>query len=104
MRPTIAARTPRVAADPHSFGNPDQIRVHQLLLDLTVDFDHRILKGIAVLDIVRQPGCPADAPLVLDSRGLTIEEVGCVDWKPRLTLSRRRRFTSTRLTRSLVPG
>ena len=70
-----AARIPRIAADPHSFGNPDQIRVHHVLLDLTVDFEHRILKGTAVLDLARQPGCPADAPLVLDSRGLTIEQI-----------------------------
>ena len=72
---TDAADAPRVAADTHSFGNPDQLRVFHVLLDLTVDFEQRILKGTAILDIARQPGCPADAPLVLDSRGLTIEEV-----------------------------
>ena len=70
------ARAPHVAADPHSFGNLDQVRVHHVVLDLTVDFEHRILRGTAVLELVRQPGCPADAPLVLDSRGLTIEQVG----------------------------
>ncbi len=70
------ARAPHVAADPHSFGNIDQIRVHHILLDLTVDFEHSILRGTAVLDVVRQPGCPADAPLVLDTRGLTIDQVG----------------------------
>lgn len=62
--------------DSHSFGNPDQIRVHHVDLDLTVDFDHHILKGTVVLDLERQPGCPADAPLVLDTRELTIEQVG----------------------------
>ncbi len=66
------ARTTSV--DPHSFGNLDQVRVRHIVLDLTVDFERRILKGTAVLDLVRQPGCPADTPLVLDSRGLTIEE------------------------------
>jgi leukotriene-A4 hydrolase len=71
-----AVRTPRGAADSHSFANLDQIRVHHVQLDLTVDFEHRILKGSAVLEIIRQAGCPADAPLVLDTRGLTIEEVG----------------------------
>lgn len=65
-----------VAVDPHSFGNPEQVRVRHVSLDLTVDFEHRVLKGTAVLDMVRQPGCPADAPLVLDSRGLKIEDVG----------------------------
>jgi leukotriene-A4 hydrolase len=71
-----SVRTPRVVADPHSYGNLDQVRVQQVQLDLNVDFEHRILKGTALLDFVRQPGCPADAPLVLDSRGLTIEHVG----------------------------
>jgi leukotriene-A4 hydrolase len=70
-----AATTPHVAADVHSFGNLDQVRVRHIALDLTVDIEHRILHGTAVLDFVRQPGCPADAPLVLDSRGLTIEHV-----------------------------
>ena len=67
----IAAR-----ADVHSFSNPYQVRVEKIELDLTPDFERREIKGIAVLAIQRQPGCPADAPLVLDTRGLTIEEVG----------------------------
>jgi leukotriene-A4 hydrolase len=62
--------------DPHSYGNPDQVRVSQVFLELTVDFEHRMLKGAATLDISRAPGCPADAPLVLDTRGLLIEGVG----------------------------
>jgi leukotriene-A4 hydrolase len=63
------------AIDAHSFGNPDQVRVWQIELDLTVDFDRRELKGVAILDLRRGPGCPPDAPLLLDTRGLTIEEV-----------------------------
>ena len=35
-----------------------------------------------MLDIVRQPGCPADAPLMLDTRGLTIEQVGLRKMEP----------------------
>jgi len=65
-----------VGADPHSFSNPEQVSVHQLVLELDVDFEHRILKGLATLDFQRQPGCPVDAPLVLDTRGLTIDQVG----------------------------
>ena len=67
------ARHQRAAVDSHSFGNPEQIRVYQVVLDLTVDFEHRVIEGSAILDFSRQPGCPSDAPLVLDSRGLTIE-------------------------------
>ena len=62
-------------ADPHSYGNPEQIQIQQFELDLTVDFDAKRLNGIVVLDIQRQPDCPTGAPLVLDTRGLTIEKV-----------------------------
>ena len=49
--------------------------MQQVHLDLTVDFDQRQIHGTAILDFQRQHGCPPDAPLVLDTRGLTIEEV-----------------------------
>jgi leukotriene-A4 hydrolase len=68
------ARARRGVVDSHSFGNIDQIRVPHIDLDLTVDFGQRTLSGTAVLDLVRQPGCPADALLLLDSRGLSIDE------------------------------
>jgi aminopeptidase N len=61
--------------DPHSYSNPHQVRVRQLELDLTADFEKCVLGGFVVLDIQRQLGCPPDAPLVLDTRDLTIEEV-----------------------------
>src|SRR5262245_349155 len=57
-------------ADSHSYGNPEQVRVEQIDIALKVDFDQKQLKGFVVLDIQRQPGCPSDAPLVLDTRGL----------------------------------
>jgi leukotriene-A4 hydrolase len=62
-------------ADPHSFGNPEQVRIAQIELDLTVDFDARRLNGVAILDIARQSDAPADWPLVLDTSGLTIDQV-----------------------------
>jgi leukotriene-A4 hydrolase len=70
-------------ADPHSFANPEQIRVYQVILDLTVDFEHKVISGAAILDFSRQPGCPTDAPLVLDTRGLTIEAAGVRKMEPR---------------------
>jgi leukotriene-A4 hydrolase len=88
--PEDQARASRVATDPHSFGNLDQVRVQHVFLDLTVDFEHRTLDGTATLDIVRQQGCPADAPLVLDSRGLAIGEVSL-----RQSNSTARAFTRT---------
>ena len=42
-------------ADPHSYGNPEQVRIQQIELDLTVDFDERRLNGVAILDIARPP-------------------------------------------------
>jgi len=71
-----AGREGPARADAHSFSNPEQVRVQQIALDLTTDFERREIKGVATLDIQKQPGCPADAPLVLDTRGLTIEAVG----------------------------
>ncbi|HEV3120573.1 MAG TPA: aminopeptidase, partial [Isosphaeraceae bacterium] len=72
--------------DVHSYGNPHQVRVRHVALDLAVDFDKKQLAGTATLSVVRAPGAPADAPLVLDSRALTIEAVEAgrsgEGWKP----------------------
>jgi leukotriene-A4 hydrolase len=61
--------------DAHSHGNPSEILVNHLDLDLTPDFARKELRGSAVLTVERQPGCPADAPLMLDARGLRIESI-----------------------------
>ncbi|WP_422931014.1 M1 family metallopeptidase [Singulisphaera sp. PoT] len=66
------------ARDLHSFGHPEQIKVKRVDLDLTVDFPTKVLRGTATLDVERAPNCPADAPLVLDTRDLTIEGVSSV--------------------------
>lgn len=62
-------------ADRHTLGNPDQIRVTHLDLDLTVQFDRKVLEGVATLDVERQPGAAPDVSLWLDTRGLTIDRV-----------------------------
>ncbi len=90
----LAAAAATTPADPHSFSNPHQILVQQIELDLTVDFEHRQIQGIAILDVQRREGCPPDAPLVLDTRGLTIEEVS----QRRLIPFRPERFKPTRYT------
>jgi leukotriene-A4 hydrolase len=71
-------------SDVHSYANPHQIRVRHVVLDLTVDFAAKQLRGSATLTIERQPGCPPGAPLVLDTRALTIETVtaGAADGEP----------------------
>ncbi len=61
--------------DAHSFSRPDQVRVKHLALDLTVDFASKTLHGSATWTVARLDGAPAEAPLILDTRDLTIESV-----------------------------
>jgi leukotriene-A4 hydrolase len=61
--------------DVHSYANPEDVRVRHLVLDLTVAFPTRTLKGSATLAIERQRGGRSDAPLILDSRDLRISSV-----------------------------
>src|SRR5262249_31194176 len=61
--------------DVHSFSRPDQVRVTKVELALNVDFAAKALHGSATLHVERQPGCPAGAPLILDTKGLVIEGV-----------------------------
>ncbi len=69
----------RMVQDPHSHARPDEAVVKHIDLDLTVDFDHHILKGWAKLTIDNKTGTHR---LILDSRRLTIERVVLDDGKP----------------------
>ncbi|HFB68110.1 MAG TPA: M1 family peptidase, partial [Calditrichae bacterium] len=69
----------RMVQDPHSHARPDEAVVKHIDLDLTVDFDHHILKGWAKLTIDNKTGAHR---LILDSRRLTIERVVLDDGKP----------------------
>ena len=63
----------QVGKDYHSFSNPEQMIVRNVVLDLTVDFDRKVLDGSAVLNVER---VAADAKtLVLDTKDLTIHSV-----------------------------
>lgn len=62
--------------DPHSFSEPDRVRVTHVALDLDADFDERRLKGSATLSLDRVD--PEAGTLVLDSRDLEIEAVADV--------------------------
>jgi leukotriene-A4 hydrolase len=57
--------------DVHSYSRPSHVRVRHLDLDLTVDFDRKILEGSAVLHFERL----AAGDLILDTRGLAIHGV-----------------------------
>ena len=60
--------------DVHSFAEPWRVRVDHCALKLEVNFDRRQLRGTADLRLVRND---SKAPLILDSRDLSIEEVRC---------------------------
>lgn len=67
--PAPPASSPVVVRDPQSYAQPQAFRTRNLDLDLTVDFDARILDGSVTLDLERVAGAPE---LVLDTRELTI--------------------------------
>ncbi|MBM3803481.1 MAG: M1 family metallopeptidase [Acidimicrobiia bacterium] len=60
--------------DPHSYSNPEQIKVRHLDLDLRVSFESKTLEGRATLVLDRAPGSDT-APLVLDTHDLKIARV-----------------------------
>ncbi len=59
--------------DPHSYGNPQEIRVAHIALDLSVDFTKKELSGTAVLTVKHERA--GTTKLVLDTHGLVIEKV-----------------------------
>ena len=61
---------------PHSFARPDEAAIKHLDLDLTVDFEAKILSGQATLTLDRKPAAKA---VVLDTRGLKIAKVSSAD-------------------------
>ncbi|WP_296814366.1 M1 family metallopeptidase [Brevundimonas sp.] len=72
----------QLVQDVHSFARPNEARVTHVDLDLTADFQRRVLSGTATLDIRTAPG--ADE-IVLDVRGLNIRavrsETGPLQWR-----------------------
>jgi aminopeptidase N len=62
-----------LAADPHSYAQPDQVRVTHLDLDLTIDFPHKQLDGQATLKL--DWVSPKASSLVLDTRDLKIAKI-----------------------------
>lgn len=71
--PMATKAQPESGVDYHSFANTDDYLVKHLDLDLTADFDDKILKGEAILDIERLT--QKNPPLILDTRDLKINSV-----------------------------
>jgi aminopeptidase N len=66
--------------DIHSHAEPNLVRVTNVNLDLTLDFERREVRGSVRLDLARTD---PSAPLVLDAQALAIEGVEGCDGKPR---------------------
>lgn len=82
--------------DYHSFANPEQIKVQHLDLDLTANFDQKVLMGHATLTFKRvEQGANK---LVLDTRGLDIFQVSSVKGDLPYTLSQADPNLGTALT------
>ncbi|XP_071639719.1 leukotriene A-4 hydrolase-like [Temnothorax longispinosus] len=62
----------RATKDPHSFALPDKARITHIHLELTVDFNRRVLKGKVILTIIRQP---STNQIFLDNIGLVISRI-----------------------------
>jgi len=64
---------PESGVDYHSFANTNDYTVKHLDLDLTADFDNKVLKGEAILDIKRLT--QKNPPLILDTRDIDVKAV-----------------------------
>lgn len=60
------------ARDMHSFARPEEARVRHVALDLAVDFEEKVLRGTATLDLDIAPDARR---VILDSKGLAIKRV-----------------------------
>lgn len=61
-----------IPQDVHSFSKPNEARVSHLHLTASVDFEKRIISGVATWEVVPSPG--ADS-IIFDVKDLTIEKV-----------------------------
>ncbi|HET8942654.1 MAG TPA: M1 family metallopeptidase [Rudaea sp.] len=63
----------RIELDPHSFAQPQKVRVRTLALELTVSFEHHRLSGSATLELDWFDSAARE--LVLDTRDLRIDKI-----------------------------
>ena len=67
------SKGPRIPTpDQHSHGNPSQVQVTHVSLDLSLNFEAHLIEGTAELSFTRHD---ATAPLILDAQGLNILDV-----------------------------
>lgn len=70
-------------SDPHSFARPEEASITHLSLDLTVDFEKKILSGKARLNIKASEDAKE---IILDTRDLVIEKVMTDDTETKFQL------------------
>jgi len=129
IAPTLAARNvARVddrRNDEHSYAEPTKVLVKDIALDLTVDFDKKILDGNANLSLEwapsKQKHIRTNWQLVLDTRDLAIKKIegstGRMAWQPlkynlaprdaifgsKLTISMSQAYKNVRITYATSP-
>jgi len=82
--PTPAATAPvQYVRDIHSYARPEIARVTHVDLDLTADFERKVLSGTAALDVTAEPGA---GEIILDVRDLDIHAVRTADGPLEYTL------------------
>ncbi len=123
IAPAIAAKTVSKTDDrrndEHSYAEPTKVMVKDIALDLTVDFDKKIISGSANLSLSWFK--PSYKQLVLDTRDLTIEKIegttGRMAWQPlkysmaarddifgsKLTIEMPKAYSNVRITYSTSP-
>ena len=119
VSPAFAATFDERRNDEHSYAEPTQVVVKDIALDLTVDFDKKILSGSANLSLNWLN--PKHGQLVLDTRDLSIEKIegttGRMAWQPlkyslasrdaifgsKLTISLPQAYSNVRITYSTSP-
>ncbi len=99
--PDFLRRDTTLPRDPHSHARPEEARVKHVSLDLTADFERKVLHGTATLDIERR----ADADRIfLDVDGLLIKSVRTNVGEPTWRETRRRTDMGSALEIPLWPG
>lgn len=84
--PSPRATFPAASPDEHSYAHPERVVTRHLGLELALDFERRVLDGVATLDLAWKEPSTADFTLDLDSRELAIHRVECTangrPWEP----------------------
>src|SRR5688572_26911213 len=98
-RPVTTTTAPE--RDIHSYARPDEVRVTHVALDLTADFDARVLSGTATLKLQRNGSA---AQVVLDTKGLNIQRVTSGDDELKFALGAEEKVLGRPLTVDLPTG